>query len=164
MECTIPDDLETPEPTQEGNTLVEQSSSGDLDDFWVVHVDGSSNSTGLGDGLLLLGLEGFIIEYALRFDFPTINNEAEYEALLVGLRIARKLKVQKLRICTDSQLVVGQMKGDFEAQEENMEYLQKMKDPTPVFTDFDIRQVLRSENSRADLLSKLATSAPRDLP
>ena len=64
--------------------------------------------------------ERFIVEYALRFDFPAINNEIEYEALITGLSIAKELEVQMLRICSNSQLVVGQVKGDFKMQEENM--------------------------------------------
>ena len=59
--------------------------------------------------------------------------------------------------------MIGQVKGDFETQKGNMKYLQKVKDLTSVFVDFKIQQVPRSKNSRADLLSKLATSAPRDL-
>ena len=56
----------------------------------------------------------------LRFNFPATNNEVDYEALVEGLRIAKKLELSKLKICTDSQLVIGQVKGDFEARKENM--------------------------------------------
>ena len=56
-------------------------------------------------------------EYALRFSFKTSNNQAEYEALIVGLRIAKDLKVDKLRAHSDSQLVVGQTRGEFEAKD-----------------------------------------------
>ena len=43
-------------------------------------------------------------------------------------------------------------------------YLEKVKELTPTFSSFDIRQIPRSKNTRADLLSKLATSAPAELP
>ena len=64
--------------------------------FWVLHVDGSSNSVGAGAGLVLVSPEGVIVEYALHLEFPTTNNGAEYEALIVGLKIARELKVDRL--------------------------------------------------------------------
>ena len=114
MECTILEDQEELKLVQEETKPIEQRSSKESDGFWVVHVDWSSSSTRSGAGLLLLGLEGFVAEYTLRFDFSAINNEAEYEALVVGLRIARELGVQKLRIRIDLQLVAGQVKGDYE--------------------------------------------------
>ena len=53
--------------------------------------------------------------------------------------------------------MAGQVKGDFEAREENMKkYLQNMKDLVLKFSNFDIQQIPRPENSRANLLSKLA--------
>ena len=68
-------------------------------------------------------------EYALRFSFKTSNNQAEYEALIAGLRIAKDLKVEKLRAYSDSQLVVGQAKGEFEAKDPVMaKYLQKVRE------------------------------------
>ena len=106
VECTISDDPKMPEPTQEQDTPTEQSSSGEPDDSWIVHMDGSLNSIGLEAGPLL-GPEGFVAKYALGFNFLTINNEAEYEALLSKLRIAKELGVRKLRFCIDSQLVAG---------------------------------------------------------
>ena len=83
-------------------------------------MDESSNSAGLGVGLLLIDPKGFTTEYALWFEFSATNNESKYEALIIGLKIIKKLGVQKLRICSDSQLEVGQVKGDFEMREENM--------------------------------------------
>ena len=59
-------------------------------------MDGSSNSTGVGVGLVLTSPEGVVAEYALRFEFPTTNNGVEYEALIVGLKIAKELKVDRL--------------------------------------------------------------------
>ena len=52
---------------------------------WTLYVDGSSNSQGSGAGIILTTPDGIQLEYALRFRFQASNNEAEYEALLVGL-------------------------------------------------------------------------------
>ena len=53
--------------------------------IWEVHVDGASNQKGLGVGLVLMSPEKVVIEKSLRLDFPTTNNEIEYEALLEGM-------------------------------------------------------------------------------
>ena len=43
-------------------------------------------------------------------------------------------------------------------------YLEKVKEIVPAFGSFDIKQILRAKNTRADLLSKMATLAPTELP
>ena len=94
-----------------------------------------------------------------------INNGAEYEALIVGLKIAKELEVDRLQAYSDSQLVVGQVNENYEAREDSMvKYLEKVKEIIPTFDSFDIRQIPRAKNIRADLLSKLATLAPTELP
>ncbi|KAK9943957.1 hypothetical protein M0R45_009545 [Rubus argutus] len=60
---------------------------------WIMHIDGASNMYGAGIGIILKDTEGLIVECAARLDFPASNNMAEYEALLVGMRIAKKLRV-----------------------------------------------------------------------
>ena len=65
----------------------------DLSRLWKLYVDGSSNENGAGAGLMLISLEGHNIHYAVRFRFPASNNEAEYEALIAGLKLAQDMKV-----------------------------------------------------------------------
>ena len=83
---------------------------------WELFVDGASNESGAGAGVILVSPEGHRIHSALRFKFDASNNEAEYEALLAGLRIARELKVENLGIVSDSQLVVNQILGEYQAR------------------------------------------------
>ena len=52
---------------------------------YTLHVDGASNEQGSGAGLVLKNPKGVVAEYALRFSFKASNNQAEYEALIVGL-------------------------------------------------------------------------------
>lgn len=54
-------------------------------------MDGSSSSIGLGEGLIVVGLEGVITEYVLHSEFPVTDNEAEYKTMIAGLRVAREL-------------------------------------------------------------------------
>ena len=67
-----------------------------------MHLDGSSNSIGSGAGLIYIGLKKTIAEYALHFEFPATNNEIEYEALIVRLKISKELKVRELKVYSDS--------------------------------------------------------------
>ena len=78
-------------------------------------MDGASNKNRAGAGVILVSPEGHRIHNALRFKFDASNNEAEYEALLAGLRKARELKIEELGICSDSQLVVNQVLGEYQA-------------------------------------------------
>lgn len=53
--------------------------------------------------------DGFIIEYSIKLEFPTTNNEDEYEALIAVLGLSRTLRVKNLNVCGDSRLVVSQV-------------------------------------------------------
>ncbi|XP_071909636.1 uncharacterized protein [Coffea arabica] len=132
--------------------------------LWTLYVDGSSNGDGCGAGLLLEGPQGEVCSYALRFDFPATNNEAEYEALIAGLQLARKLGAQQIHVRSDSQLVVRQVLGEYEAKDETMQrYLSKVHQLTAYFKSFEIQKIPRSQNKRADALSWLASTSFSDL-
>ena len=80
----------------------------------------------------------------LRFDFQASNNEAEYEALIAGLKLAKEMKVESLKIYSDSQLIVYQVTNEYQVRGEKMvAYLQKAKDLLSAFSSFKIRQVPR---------------------
>nr|GEY80026.1 hypothetical protein [Tanacetum cinerariifolium] len=129
-----------------------------LESIWKLYTDGSSSFNVLGAGLMLISHEGKEYTYALCFKFETTNNEAEYEALLSGLRIARKMEIKCLAIFTDSQLMVNQIKGIFEARQPTIkQYLEKVKEILNGFDTFTIEHVRRNQNKKADALSKLAS-------
>ena len=93
---------------------------------WNLYTDGSSCQEGFGARLILTNPAGMEFTYALRFEFQTSNNEAEYEALIVGLRIAKQMGVQDLAANVDSWLVANQINGSYTAKEEAMvQYLKK---------------------------------------
>ncbi|XP_077215663.1 uncharacterized protein LOC143850290 [Tasmannia lanceolata] len=130
---------------------------------WTLHVDGSAGKTGCGAGVVLHGPEGFTLEYALRLDFKASNNEAEYEALLAGLSLATELGAGKLKVYSDSQLVVNQVNGAYEARGLRMKrYLQKVKEKLQKMGEVEILQVPRDMNNRADALSKMASEETHD--
>ncbi|GJR79816.1 reverse transcriptase domain-containing protein [Tanacetum coccineum] len=98
--------------------------------------------------------------YALRFRFDATNNEAEYEALIAGLRIAKQMGVKNLQANVDSRLVANQVNGTYVAKEADMvRYLKKVKELTSGFKAFIIKQIPRSENKKVDALSKIASTS-----
>ncbi|XP_077222096.1 uncharacterized protein LOC143855935 [Tasmannia lanceolata] len=130
---------------------------------WTLHVDGSAGQTGRGAGVVLHGPEGFMLEYALRLDFKASNNEAEYEAFLAGLSLAMELGAGKLKVYSDSQLVVNQVNGIYEAKGPRMKrYLQKVKEKLQRMREVEILQVPRDMNNQVDALSKIASEETHD--
>ncbi|RDX82530.1 hypothetical protein CR513_36660, partial [Mucuna pruriens] len=101
---------------------------------WYVSVDGSTNQSRSGAGVILEGPGGVLVEQSLHFDFRASNNQAEYEALLAGMRLARDLEAKILTA--------------------------KMKLAT-CFEKFKLVHVPREQNERADLLAKLASTQRR---
>ena len=93
-----------------------------------MYVGGAANHRGSGVGLVLLSPKKIIIEKSLRLDFSVTNNEAEYEALLVGMTIVQKMGGKVVEIFSYSRLVVGQIQGELEAKDMRMqEYLSQVR-------------------------------------
>ena len=80
-----------------------------------VHVDGASSAKGTGAGIIIITPEGILLEHSFRLGFNASNNEAEYEALLAGLRAVSRLETWDVEIYSDSRLIVNQVQGSFEA-------------------------------------------------
>nr|GEV46116.1 reverse transcriptase domain-containing protein [Tanacetum cinerariifolium] len=89
--------VERPEEDSK-DTLMEEVE--ELLEPWILFTDGSSCTDGSGARLILTNPEGIEFTYALRFGFDATNNEAEYEALIFGLRIAKQ--IEKVRTLTSS--------------------------------------------------------------
>nr|GEZ35855.1 reverse transcriptase domain-containing protein [Tanacetum cinerariifolium] len=68
---------------------------------------GTSYRDGSGAGLILTNPDGVEFTYALRFQFAASNNEAEYKALITGLRIATQMGVKNIQANVDSKLVAN---------------------------------------------------------
>ena len=132
---------------------------------WEVHVDGALNQKGAGVGLVLTSSKMVIVEKSLRLDFPATNNKAEYETLLEGMAMVQRMGGKSIKLFSDSRLVVGQVKGEFEAKDERMrEYLNQVKTMQSKFKSFNLLHVHRSGNAHADSLAMLATSSTQNLP
>ena len=95
---------------------------------WEVYVDGAINQRGSGVGLVLVSPEKITIEKSLRLGFSAMNNEAEYETLLVGMMMVQNMGGKMVKVYSDSRLVVGQVRGELEARDPRMqEYLSQVR-------------------------------------
>ncbi|GJR24188.1 reverse transcriptase domain-containing protein [Tanacetum coccineum] len=132
----------------------------ELPEPWTLFTDGSSCVDGSRLGLILTNPEGAEFTYAIRFRFEATNNEAEYEALIADLRIAEQMGVKNLQAHVDSRLVANQVNSSYIAKEPGMvQYLNKVKTLAKSFKEFSIKQIPRSENKKADALSKIASTS-----
>ena len=101
------------------------------------------------------------MEQAIRLGFPISNNETECEAILSGLGLALALSASKLEICSDSQLVVRQIQGEYEAKDERMaRYLSKVRNTLDKLSKWVIKRITRTENVQANVLAGIVVTLP----
>ncbi|RDX93435.1 hypothetical protein CR513_24316, partial [Mucuna pruriens] len=109
-----------------------------------LYVDGSLNSKGWGASIILEGVGQVMLEHFLKLDFKTSNNQAEYEALLCN---------------SDSQLVTEHIKGTYQVKDSLLlRYYHKVLNTLQKFDMFKVKHFPTENNTRADMLSKLATT------
>ncbi|GJW91636.1 reverse transcriptase domain-containing protein [Tanacetum coccineum] len=112
--------------------------------IWEFYNNGASSPNDSGAGLILVSPERKEYTYALRFEFETTNNKAEYEALLADLQIATYMKIKYMAIFVDSHLVANQVKGLFEARRAVIkQYLEKTEEVLESFDSFTIEHARR---------------------
>ena len=91
---------------------------------------------------MLISPEKIIIEKSLRLDFSAMNNEAEYESLMMGMVMVQRMGEKSVKVFSDSRLVVDQVKGEFEAKDERMQgYLSQVKCLQSEFEYFNLLHI-----------------------
>ncbi|KAI3829028.1 hypothetical protein L1987_03142 [Smallanthus sonchifolius] len=125
---------------------------------WKLFTDGASNDEICGEGLIPINPEEVELTYALRLDFKSTNNEAEYEALLAGLRMEKEMKITRIEAHVNSMLVANQVNNVYEVKGETMkQYRAKVKELMGNFKCCKVLHIPRSQNKKVDALSKLAS-------
>ena len=102
--------------------------------------------------------EGDKIECIIRLDFPTTNNDAEYEGLVAALDLARAAGVENMIMHCDSQVITSQINGNYECRNERMKkYLEEVKSR---ISGLEVKfvQIPREENECANRLAKAASA------
>jgi len=98
-----------------------------------------------------------VCSYKLAFECS--NNEAEYEALIAGLKILRKLNAKRISIYGDSELVIKQFRGEYQAKHPRMRaYRNAVLDILKLFSEYTLTCVPRIQNTIDDTLAKAASS------
>ncbi|XP_075633337.1 uncharacterized protein LOC142605784 [Castanea sativa] len=127
-------------------------------EMWVINVDGSSTLYVGGIGVILKSPKGDKLEYAAHLQYQTTNNEAEYEALLKGLELAKSLGAESIIVKGDSQLVINQVNGMGDTKEDRTKkYLSKVRQLAQKFTEVSFVQLPSEENMEANALPKAAS-------
>jgi ribonuclease HI len=125
----------------------------------VLFIDGASrgNPGRAAAGICVMNGEGKKISEMSRYLGHRTNNEAEYWALILGLKEARRLGGDVLRIFTDSELVERQIKGIYRVKDLNLKILHKtVMEVLKTFSSFEIESIPREENKEADRLANQA--------
>ena len=88
------------------------------------------------------------------------NNVAEYQALLLGIKLAKELGADEVELVADSMLTVEQVRGNWKVKQEHLKPLRKrVVQELANFGSWSIRHVRRGDNERADELLNDALDA-----
>jgi ribonuclease HI len=127
--------------------------------YWWMNFDGSKMHEGLGAGVVLTSPKGDKLHYVLQIHFTASNNIAEYEALVHGLKLAKEIGILRILCFRDSDLVVHQVLGDWDAKNANMAsyrfYVQQL---CGFFEGCEFHHIPRVNNDEADQLSKIGST------
>src|SRR6185503_7472332 len=128
-------------------------------EHWVMYFDGSLKLDGGGEGVLFISPKGEQLKYVFQIMFKVSNNEAEYEALLHGLRLAVSLGIKRLLVYGDSLLVVQQVNKEWDINKDTMDaYVEEIRKLENKFSGLEIHHIDRNNNVGADVLSKLGST------
>jgi ribonuclease HI len=128
-------------------------------EHWVMYFDGSLKLEGIGAGVLLIFPTGEQLTYVLQTFWKVSNNEAEYEALLHGLRLTASLGIKQLLVYDDSAVVINQVNKSWDRNKENMDtYCLEVWKLENKFYGLEFHHVVCDNNVAADVLSKLGST------
>ena len=95
--------------------------------------------------------------FAVRLEFDSTNNVAEYEAIVLVLRKLKAMGVRRAVLKSDSQVIVGHVDKSYKAREPTLEkYLHTIRRMESHFEGFEVRNIPRSANDEADTLARTA--------
>lgn len=122
-------------------------------------IDGAArgNPGKAGAGAALVDEHGNILAEVSRYLGNATNNEAEYQALIVGLKMAKERGFSKLSIQTDSELLARQINGSYKVKEPRLKKLfVQVHQLLDQLEKWEIQSVPRVQNRLADRLANLA--------
>ncbi|XP_070032108.1 uncharacterized protein [Nicotiana tomentosiformis] len=127
-------------------------------DGWRIFFDGAANFKGTSIGAVLVSETGQHYPISAKLRFPCTNNMAEYEACILGLRLAIDIKIQELLVIGDSDLLVHQVLREWAIKNTKiLPYLHCVQDLIKRFTKIIFKHVLRIQNEFVDALATLSS-------
>ncbi|CAM8912699.1 unnamed protein product [Rhodiola kirilowii] len=126
---------------------------------WQMFFDGAARRDGAGAGVVFVSPENHLLPFSFTLTQLCSNNMAEYQALLLGLQMARQIRIDEMDIYGDSQLVINQVLGEYEVRKDDL--IPYHRHATQLLNEFDsisIGHVPRSANKLADALANLAAN------
>lgn len=134
------------------------SQSGAKENLWLMEFDGSCVTSGSGEGVVLIPPSSTHIPFSFKLELKNTNNIGEYEALLLGLAKAKKLRVKLLQVKGDAELIMEQVKGLFNVKNERLKhYCNRVWDEIEDFDAFSIEVIPREWKSKEDSLAVSAS-------
>ena len=134
---------------------------------WRMYFDGAVNQFRAGIEIILLTPEGEVVPIAKKLAFRVINNEAEYEACILGMEALIAMGVIEVDIFGDSMLVINQAIEEWELKEQHLKpYLNHLQNLTLSFQKCKFTHLPRNHNQMADALASLASvwEGPSKMP
>ncbi|KAK1625856.1 hypothetical protein QYE76_000171 [Lolium multiflorum] len=124
-----------------------------------MNFEGSKRVEGAGAGVILVSPQGDKMKYILRMTFPNAsNNEAEYEALIHGMKMAKACGMTRLKIFGDSQLVAQQVMNKCDAVNDSMiAYKEVYNELEKLFDGCEVNHISRLSNDEADVLANISS-------
>ena len=128
--------------------------------LWFLEFDGSVDKLGAGAGVWIHNKQNSHAEVrAYRLNFRCTNNMAEYEAILLGLKLVKSLQAIKVSILGDSDLVIQQVKGNFVTNDKRLRsYRSAAGELLQSFTEFQITKIPKIHNLHAHSLATFAST------
>jgi ribonuclease HI len=126
---------------------------------WQLYTDGASkgNPGPAGAGWILVNERDSILVKDSKFLGEATNNEAEYEALILGLKHALSLGIEEIKIHMDSELLVRQLNGLYRVKNPRLAiYFQQVRDLLNKFSRYGIIHIPREQNRQADAMANVA--------
>jgi ribonuclease HI len=128
-----------------------------LADFWSMDFDGVVSKEGVGAGVWLHNHRTRYSEnHSYKLNFQCTNNITEYEALMLGLKLLKRVGAKQIMVRGDSELIIKQIKGEYVAKHPHLRaYKNVVLDALRCFTEVDLQVMSRGQNI---LVDRLATS------
>ena len=124
-----------------------------------MYFDGATDREGAGAGIVFLTPEGDVLPYAFTLTQLCSNNEAKYQALILGLKMAVDIKQLRLEVYGDSKLIINQLLNIYEVRKpELVPYYNYATQMIGWLDGVTLEHVSKSKNRQVDALAKLASS------